>query len=107
LESHPDIFESEGHDAIGKGAPWGCEGGFVLIHLLDLDLVIARKSIHEGEDFMTDTSIDDLIDEGGREVVFGTSLVEVAEVCANSNGALFFIDRNRDWKPRMCMQWGI
>jgi hypothetical protein len=40
-----------------------------------LDLVIARKSIHEGEDFMTGTGIDDLVDEGSGEVVFGTSLV--------------------------------
>jgi hypothetical protein len=65
----------------------------------DLDLVIAKKSIHEGEDFMTDTGIDDLIDEGSREVVFGTSLVEVTEVCANSNGTLFFIDRDRIGDP--------
>jgi hypothetical protein len=46
--------------------------------MADLDLVIARKFIHEGKDFMTGTCIDDLVNEGSGDVVFGTTLVEVA-----------------------------
>jgi hypothetical protein len=95
LESGPNIFESEGHDAIGKGSPRSCEFGFVLIHMEELDLVVAGESFHEGEDFMIDVGIDDFIDEGGRKVVFGISLFEVMIVCANLNGAMFFFDRNR------------
>jgi hypothetical protein len=63
--------------------------------MADLDLVIAGKSIHEGEEFNTGIDIDDLIDKGSREVFFGTSLVYVTKVCENSNGTLFFIDMDR------------
>ena len=48
---------------------------------------------------MSGASIDDLIDEGCGEVVFGTHPIEVAEVCANVNGTLFFVHRNRIRNP--------
>jgi hypothetical protein len=35
-----------------EGAPQCGESGFVLINVVDLDLVIARESIHEGKDLM-------------------------------------------------------
>jgi hypothetical protein len=41
---------------------------------------------------MFDTVIDNLVDERGREVVFGTSLVEIVEVSADMNGSLFFVN---------------
>ena len=40
---------------------------------------------------MSGACIDNLIDEGCWEVVFGTRPIKVAEVCANMNGTLFFI----------------
>jgi hypothetical protein len=49
---------------IGKGAPRGCEGGFLLIRMKDLYLVIAGKSNTEGKKFMSSTRINDLVDEG-------------------------------------------
>jgi hypothetical protein len=64
-----------------------------------LDLVIAKKSIHEGKEFMTSIGINELVDEGSGEVVFRTSLVEVAKVCANPNGTLFLIDRDKIGYP--------
>ena len=39
LKSIPGFFEVEGHKLIGKGASSGCEGSFVLMFLLDVDLV--------------------------------------------------------------------
>jgi len=58
----------------------------------DVDLVTAKKSVHGGEDFMNNARIDDLINEGGREVVFGTSLVEVVKVSAKLNGSLLLLN---------------
>jgi hypothetical protein len=75
LESQLDVFDSEGHDTIGKDTLGSYEGSFVLIRMADLDLVIAIKYVHEGEYFMTSTGIDDLVNEGSGEVVFGTTLV--------------------------------
>jgi hypothetical protein len=43
---------------------------------------------------MVDTIIDNLVDERGWEVVFGTSMVEITKVCADTNSALFFVNRD-------------
>ena len=49
-----------------------------MVFFPDLDLVIAGKTVHEGNCFMSDACIDDLIDEWCGEVVFGTCRIEVA-----------------------------
>ena len=95
LEGGSSIFEAKGHESIGECAPWGCECFFVMVFFLDLDLVVAEKSIHEGEGLMFGACIDDLVDERCREVVFRTCPIEVMEDCANMNGTLFFIHGNR------------
>ena len=64
-----------------------------------MNLVISEKSVHEGKGLMFGTCIDNLINEGCWEVVFGTHPVEVVEVCANANGTLFFIHGNRIRNP--------
>jgi hypothetical protein len=43
---------------------------------------------------MADKVIDNLVDEGSWKVFLGTSMVEVAKVCANVNSALFFVNMN-------------
>ena len=72
LESGSSIFQAKGHDSICKCAPWGCECYLIMVFFLDLDLVIAEKSVHEGEGLMSGACINDPIDEGCWEVVFGT-----------------------------------
>ena len=93
------IFEAKGHDSVGECSPWGCECHVVTVFFPDLDLVVAGKSIHEGEGLMFGTCVDDLIDERCGEVVFGTCPIEVTEVCANKNGTIFFIHGNRIRNP--------
>ena len=66
---------------------------------MDLNLVISKKSVHEGKGLMSGACINNLIDEGCGEVVFGTCPTEVVEVCANMNGTLFFIHGNRIRNP--------
>ena len=60
-----------------------------MVFFPDLDLVISRKTVHEGKGFMSGACINDLIDEGCGEVVFATCPVEVTEVYGNVNGTLF------------------
>ena len=94
LEGGSSIFEFKGHDLVGECAPWGCECHFVTVFFPDLDLVIARKSIHEGEGLMSGACIDDLVNERCGEFVFGTCSIEIVEVYDNANGTLFFIHVN-------------
>ena len=80
LEGGSNIFEAKGHDSVGECAPWGCEFHLVMVFFLDLELVIAEKSIHEGEGLMFGACIDDLVYERCGEVVFGTCPIEITEV---------------------------
>ena len=77
LEGGSSIFEAKGHDSICECAPWGCESRLIMVFFLDLDLVIARKPIHEGKGLLSGARINDLIDEGRWEVVFGTCPIEI------------------------------
>ena len=52
------------------------------------------------------TCINDLIDEGCWEVVFGTRPIDVMAVCAKANGTLFFIHGNKIRNPS-CVCNGI
>ena len=90
VEGGSIIFQAKGHDLIRECAPWGCECHLIMVFFLDLDLVISRKSVHEGKGLMSSACIDYLIDEGCREVVFGTCPIEIMELCAHANGTLFF-----------------
>ena len=72
LEGGSNIFHPKGHDSICECAPRGCECSLVMILFLDMDLVISGKAIHEGKDLMSGARINNLIDEGCWEVVFGT-----------------------------------
>ena len=44
---------------------------------------------------MADAFIDNLIDERRWKIVFWTCVSEIAKVCANADGALFFVDGYR------------
>jgi hypothetical protein len=61
---------------------------------MDLDLIVSGEPIHEGQGLMASTIIDNLVDERGWEVVFGTSMVEIMKVSADANSALFFVNRD-------------
>jgi hypothetical protein len=66
---------------------------------VDLNLVIARESVHEVESLVASAVIDDLIDEGHWKVVFGACIIEIAKVCADADSELFFVDRYRVGNP--------
>ena len=94
LEGGSNIFEAERHFLIGEGAPRADESCFVLIFGFDLDLVIPRESIHKGEDFISRTVIQYLINERHGKVVFRTCLVQISKISANMNFAFLLVDCN-------------
>jgi hypothetical protein len=99
LESGVGILEAEWHDTIHKGAPRGCECGFVLIDRVNLDLVVTRETVHEGQSLMTFAIVDYLVDEGCWKVVFGIGLIEVTEVHTDIDNVLFFVNKDRVRDP--------
>ena len=106
LEGGSNVFQAKGHDSICECASWGCECSLVTILVPDLNLVIPEKFVHEGKYLMSGTCIDNMIDEGCWEVVFGTCPIEIVEFSANEDGTLFFIHGNRIRNP-YCVCNGI
>ena len=94
LEGGTSIFEAERHFPIGEGAPRADEGCLVLIFRLDLDLIIPGKSVHKGEDFISRTVIQYLINEWRGIIVFRTCPVQIPKINANSNFAILLINCN-------------
>jgi hypothetical protein len=48
---------------------------------------------------MDDTVIDNLVDERGWKIVFGTSVVEIAKVNADANSSLFLVNGDEVGDP--------
>ena len=65
----------------------------------NVNLIIAGETIHEREDFTAGAVIDNLIDEGGRKVVFWTSFVDIPIINAYMNCELFLVDRDKIGNP--------
>jgi hypothetical protein len=99
LESGAGILEAEWHDTIRKGGPRGRECSFVLIDGVNLDLVVTKETVHEGQSLVTCAIIDYLVDEGCWKVVFGIGVIEIAEVRTDMDSALFFVNRDSVGDP--------
>ena len=101
VEGGSSVLKTKGNYSICKCAPRGCECILIKVFFPDLDLVIDRKSIHEGKGLMSGACIDDLIDEGCWEVVFGKP-----PILCKFGWYLDFYSQEQDLKPRWCKQWG-
>jgi hypothetical protein len=66
---------------------------------MDLNLVVAKESVHKGESLVASAVVDNVIDERRWKVVFGTCVIEIAKVYANADSALFFVDGYRVGNP--------
>jgi hypothetical protein len=99
LECHTGVLEAKRHDTIWKHTPWGSECSFVLVCGMNLNSIVARETIHEGQAFVADKIIDNLVDERHWEVFFGLGLIEITKVSADMNTTLFFVDRDGDVDP--------
>ena len=84
---------------ICQSALGGCKSGFILIFFVDIDLIITRKIVHEGKDFITSTCIYYLVNKLIGEVIFGISQIQIMQFNTNTNGSLFFINGNKIGNP--------
>ena len=66
---------------------------------MDLDLVIARETVHEGQGLVIGEIIDNLVNKGRWKVVFGTGVIEVVKIHTDTNNALFFVNRDGVGEP--------
>ena len=55
----------------------------------------AGEPIHEGQCLVANTIINNLVDERGREVMFGKIMIEIVKFSVDANNALFFVDMDR------------
>ena len=69
------VLKTEGKFPIGKSTPRTNKSGFMLVLGSDVNLIIAGETIHERENFASDTIIDNLINEGGRKLSLGQALL--------------------------------
>jgi hypothetical protein len=95
LKSCANVLEIERKFLIGKSTPRANKSSLMLILENNVDLIIPRETIHEREYFTFGAVIDNLIDEGGRKVVFGTSFVDIPIINTYTNGALFLVNRDK------------
>jgi hypothetical protein len=99
LNSGTGILETERKFLIGKSTPRTNKSILMLILGNNVDLIIPEETIHEREDFTFGTIVDNLINEGGRKVVFGTSFINIPIINTCTNCALFLIDRDKIGNP--------
>src|SRR5262249_45447371 len=58
------ILETKRHDYIAVNSPWCGERGFLLIFFSKADLIISRKSVHEGQHLVASGVVDQDINMG-------------------------------------------
>ena len=78
LISCPSILQPKRHHLVTEGAPLCNEGRLLHVFKSHLDLVVAKETIHEGEDFMLCGVVDQNINVGKREVILGAYPVQVS-----------------------------
>ena len=71
----------------------------------DIYLIISIETIHQREYFTFGTIIDDLVNEGGRKVVFRTSFVNIPIINAHEDCALFLVDWDKIGNPISESHW--
>ena len=75
LKDIPSIFQTKGNFLVCEGTPWKNKICFLLVFLLDLDLIVSRKTIHKQKNLATHTNINNLIYKGRGVVFLGTRFI--------------------------------
>jgi hypothetical protein len=73
--------------------------GRVLVYRYDIDLIISEETIHQREYFIYGTIVDNLVNEGGRKVVFRTSFINVPIINSHVDRTFFLVKRNKIGNP--------
>jgi hypothetical protein len=91
----PIIFQIKQHFTRSEHTPRVDKVILMLIFLIDINLGIALKSIHEREDFISNTFINNFIDEWNGIIVSCTHFVQILKIGTDIDSPIYFIDRNR------------
>jgi hypothetical protein len=82
-----------------ESAPRTNKSGLVLVRGYDIDLIISGETIHQREDLTSGKIVNDLVNEGGKKVVFRTSFVNFSIINAHADCALFLVNQNKIGNP--------
>ena len=94
LVHQPSVFESEWHYLVGE-EPVACnKGSFFLIGFLHSDLVVAWKSIHEAQKFVSCGWIYQVIYPWEWVTILGAGPVEIREINTHFPFSIHFLDHN-------------
>jgi hypothetical protein len=89
-KSGTDIFEAFEH-AYEAVCAEGCdEARLRLVLMFHVYLVVPQKTVYQQHDFASSCRVNDFVDSGKREVIFGENFVEASEVYAHSLVVVFF-----------------
>ena len=91
LKSGTGILETERELFISESTPWTDKGRLVLIGRCDINLVVARKAVHERIYLTPSTLINKLVNERCGVVIFWAGSVNIAIIDIDANSTLFFI----------------
>jgi len=81
LKSSANILEPKGNTCIiGKVTPQCGKVCFILVPEIDVNLIISREVIQKGEEFMTHTYNDDLVNEWCGVIIFGVGCIEILKI---------------------------
>lgn len=94
LKCFPCIIQTKREFLVSECDPWINKSSFRLVLWVDIDLIIAEKTIHEREYFTYGTCINNLVDKWSRIIVFLTSLINIPIIDAHLYCPLFLHDRN-------------
>ena len=78
LISCPNILQPKRHHLVTESTPLCDEGCLLHVFGCHLDLVVARETIHKGEDFVLCGVVNQNTDVGKWEVILGTCPVQVS-----------------------------
>ena len=95
LKGSPNIFKTKRHLLVCKRTPGTDKVSLMLIFRTDSNLIISGETVHEGENLITGTLVNYLIDKWCGVIIFRTCFIKVSEINANSKFSLFFIYGNR------------
>ena len=87
---HPGVLESEGHGGVAVHTEGRGERCLDLVFFLEGDLVIARVTVKEGEQFVADGGVYNLVYPWQTERVFGVVFVKISVINAHSPFFILF-----------------
>ena len=93
LERGRGVGEAEEHDSGFEEPLMGDEGGFLLVSVLDTDIVVSPSYVELGKDLGVSEFIYEVGDEGEGIGVTNGMFVKISVVLAGAESAILFFDK--------------